>query len=142
MEYTEVKQSVLRSPELAGLDNDSKAFLLWRAEELQLDAGALVYVEGAKLDDTFCLMIAGELLVEQSGNVLGEIPLYQIFGEVAYFTQQRSRTATIRAGTSGASLLKIGLTSTELGSGRFESLKQYLGRQAWGRFVSDSQRNV
>ena len=140
MEFNELKQCFMRSPELSALDDASRAFLLSRGEEVSLEPGAVVYAQGAKLDDTFCVLLRGEVWVEKKGTLVGTIPPNQVFGEMAYFTPEHSRTATVRAGDDGATVLKVALTAADLHGGRFEGLKEYLGRQAWVRFVSDSQR--
>jgi hypothetical protein len=142
MQHNDVKQYIANCPDLAVLDDASRAFLLWRGEEVHLEPGAVLYSEGSSLDDTFCLLLSGELLVEIGGTVIGQIPENQLLGEMAYFIKQQARTATIRAGSLGALVLKIRLTMTELGSPTFRGLKKYLGTQAWDRFVSNSQRNV
>jgi len=142
MQYNDIKQYIASCPDLAVLDDASRAFLLWRGEEVHLEPGAVLYSEGSTLDDTFCLLLSGELLIEIGGTMVGQVPENQLLGEMAYFIKQRARTATIRAGSLGALVLKIRLTGAELGAPRFTGLKKYLGTQAWDRFVSNSQRNV
>jgi cyclic nucleotide-binding protein len=142
MEYSDVKESVARCPDLVGLDEGSRASLFWRGDEETVRLGRVVYSEGTPLDDTFCLLLSGELLVQHGEELLGRIAGCQIFGEMAYFTASRSRSATVRVGSPQAIVLKIHLTEAELGSPRFSPLKKYLGQQAWDRFVSGSQTNV
>ncbi len=142
MQHNDVKQYIASCPDLAVLDDASRAFLLWRGEEVHLEPGAILYSEGSTLDDTFCLLLTGELLVEIGGTIIARVPENQLLGEMAYFIKQQARTATVRAGSLGALVLKIRLTGAELRTARFTGLKEYLGARAWDRFVSNSQRNV
>jgi CRP-like cAMP-binding protein len=142
MEYNDVKEALARSPDLVGLDEASRASLFWRGSEEILTRGKVVYTEGTQLDDTFCLLLSGDLLVQHGPQMLGRVSQRQIFGEMAYFTAARSRSATVRVGSLQATLLKIHLTEEELSSPRFSSLKKYLGQQAWDRFVSGTQTSV
>jgi hypothetical protein len=142
MQHNDIRQYMANCPDLAVLDDAARAFLLWRGEEVNLEPGKVLYSEGSSLDDTFCLLIFGELLVEIGGVTIGHVPENQLLGEMAYFIQQKARTATIRAGSLGALVLKIQLTGSELAAPRFTALKQYLGTRAWDRFVSNSQRAV
>lgn len=139
MEYNEIKQKVVKCPDLPGLEDASQAFLLWRGEEQLLEADEVVYAEGTKLDNTFCLLLSGIMFVEKGGTNIGEISEGHIFGEMAYFSPLHERTATVRVGSPKSSLLKIQLTLDELRSANFSLLKRYLGLQAWDRFVRTSQ---
>jgi len=142
MPQNDVQQCITNCPDLASLDEASQKFLLARGEEIQLNPGAILYSEGAMLDDTFCLLLTGELLLEIGGKRVGRVPKNELFGEMAYFLSEKKRTATIRAGSMGAFVLRIRLTRDELGAPAFIALKTYLGAQAWERFVSNSQRFV
>jgi hypothetical protein len=142
MQHSDFKQHIANCPDLAVLDEAARGFLLWRGEELHVEPGTILYSEGASLDDTFCILISGELVIEIGGAVIGRVPENQLFGEMAYFIKEKSRTATIRAGELGALVLKIRLTGAELGTPCFLGLKSYLGTRAWDRFVSNSQRSV
>src|SRR5262245_16945566 len=116
MEYNEFRDILNGSPELAGLDDALASGLFWRREEQTLAVGAVIYQEGAPLDFTFGLLVSGDLIVEKGGLILGGIFERQIFGEMAYFTNERMRTATIRVGSPKAVVLKFTLTSEELSS--------------------------
>jgi hypothetical protein len=142
MQHNDVKQYIANCPDLAVIDDAARAFLLWRGEELQIEPRAVLYSEGSTLDDTFCILLSGELQIEIGGTIIGRVPENQLFGEMAYFIKEQSRTATIRGGDLGALVLKIRLTGAELGTPRFIGLKKYLGTRAWDRFVSNSQRSV
>jgi len=79
------------------------------------------------------------LQVEKAGTAVGLIPEGQVLGEMAYLTRLHTRTATVRVGSPQAVVLKIRLSPEELATPPFSGLKQYLGLQAWDRFVSASQ---
>jgi hypothetical protein len=139
MEYNDFRDKLNESPELAGLDDAVASGLFWRREELTLSDGAVIYQEGAPLDFTFGLLLSGDLIVEKAGSILGGIFEHQVFGEMAYFTNERTRTATIRVGSSQAVVLKFTLTSDELSSPAFSTLRTALELQTWNRFVNTSQ---
>jgi hypothetical protein len=139
MEHSELRQFLMTCPDLAELDEASVASLFWRAEPQALEEGGVIYAEGTALDETFCLLISGALVIELAGVPVGEVMEQQIFGEMAYFTSLHTRTATVRVSSPQALFLKIQLTREELGSAPFRTLKRYLGLEAWDRFVSGSQ---
>ena len=139
MDYKDVKQILRRCPDLAGLDEAATAALFWLGEQQTLREGEVIYAEGDKLDNTFCLLLSGDLIVEKAGTIIGGVWEHQVFGEMAYFTRERERTATLRVGSTQAVILKFQLAPTELGSARFSTLRRYLGLHTWDRFVSTSQ---
>jgi len=138
--YDVTKEALLRCADLAGLDDSSMAELIWRGEEQTLKEGQVVYVSGAKLDHTFGLVLSGDLVVEKAGKILGGIAEDEIFGEMAYFTTQRVRTATVRVGSPEAVILKFRLTPTELADPRLSGLRKCLSLHTWNKFVRTSQR--
>ena len=142
MEYTDVKQRFSRCPDLTELDPGPTALLLWRSEEAAYREGETIYQEGTKLDNTFCLLLSGELLVEKGGRLVGQVSEGQIFGEMAFFAPQHARTATVRVGSLEATVLRIQLSPEELATTRLSALKKYLGLEAWERFVSDAEREL
>jgi hypothetical protein len=142
MEYAEVKQRFSSCPDLAELDAAPTALLLWRSDEVVFREGETIYEESTRLDDTFCLLLSGELLVEKAGTQVGQISEGQIFGEMAFFSPEHTRTATVRVGSAEAAVLKIQLSPEELATARLSALKKYLGLRAWERFVSDAQQNL
>jgi CRP-like cAMP-binding protein len=104
--------------------------------------GETIYEEGTRLDDTFCLLLSGELMVEKAGTLIGQISEGQIFGEMAFFSPEHARTATVRVGSAEATVLKIQLSPEELATARLSALKKFLGLRAWERFVSDAERDL
>ena len=57
-----------------------------------------------------------------------------VFGEMAYFSQHRTRNATIRVISPQAVILKFDLSPADLGSLGFSSLRRCLARQTVSRF--------
>ncbi len=139
MEYHAVKDIVRTCPILEGLSEDVRASIFWHGEERQVAPGEVVYEQDTELDDTFCLLLDGAMLVEQKGREIGQIQPPQAFGEMAFFTTLRARTATVRAGSRGATFLRIRLKPEILGEPSHAELKRHLGVQAWDRFVNTSQ---
>ncbi len=142
MEYTDVKQRFASCPDLTGLDAGPTALLLWRSEEVVFRERDIIYQEGTKLDNTFCLLLSGELVVKKGGKQVGQISEGQIFGEMAFFAPQHARTATVGVASPEATVLRIQLSPEELETARLSALKKYLGLQAWERFVSDAEREL
>ncbi len=139
MEYNDVKECLMVCPEFAGLGQSSVAALFWRGEEHTLDESEVIYAEGEPLDNTFCLLLSGDLVVRRAGEVVGGIFERQIFGEMAYFTNGHARTATVSVGSPQAVILKFQLSPEELGSSRLEGLRKSLALHTWSRFVSTTQ---
>jgi len=134
MDYNEVKRILKECPELAGIDPAAAANLFWRAEEQTLEEGDIIYWEGVKLDNTFGLLLDGELAVERSGETVSTVAENQVFGEMAYFSQHRTRNATIRVLSPQAVILKFDLSPADLGSIAFASVRRSLARQTVSRF--------
>jgi CRP-like cAMP-binding protein len=139
MEYNDVKRCLLERSELARLDESTAAALLWRGQAQTLEEGEIIYAEGTTVDDTFCLLLSGDLVVEKDTEAIGGIGEGEIFGEMAYFTNWKARTATVRVGSPQAVVLRFQLTPQELAEARFSSLRTALALQTWQKFVSASQ---
>jgi signal-transduction protein with cAMP-binding, CBS, and nucleotidyltransferase domain len=139
MKFNDIKQAMAQCPDFAGLDNESMADLLWRAEEQVYLQGEVIYAEADPLDHTFCLLLQGDLIVEKSGSILAGVFEGQIFGEMAFFINEGRRTATVRAGSAEAVILKFRLESHELQNRRLAALKKCLSLRTWDRFVSVTQ---
>ena len=139
MRYNDIKRVLSECPDLAGLDENSAADLFWRGEEQTLREGQVVYAEGTPLDDTFGLLLSGDLIIERGGTILGGISEQQLFGEMAYFNNECARTATVRVGSPHAVILKFHLSPAELRSARFSALRQFLALHTWNKFVHTSQ---
>jgi CRP-like cAMP-binding protein len=139
MEFNKVKTIFSGSPDLVGLDAPSRGTLLLRGECRSFPEGKNIYTEGAALDDSFCLLLSGTVLIERSWKVLAQTKEHRIFGEMAYFTHGKARTATVRAVSDPVLVLRFELPCDDLASKHFSKLKKFLGVQAWERFVSGSQ---
>lgn len=140
MNFNEVKKIFNACPDLAGIDEISRALLFWRAEYQTVQSGTNIYTENTPLDDSFCLLLSGTILVERAWKVLGQIKGPHLFGEMAYFTRLQERTATIRAGSAEVHLLRFHISTEELADSSLADLKKFLGVQAWERFVNSTQR--
>lgn len=140
MQFNEVKKIFNACQDLAGIDEISRSLLFWRGEYQTIQSGTNIYTEKTPLDDSFCLLLSGTILVERAWKVLGQIKGHHLFGEMAYFTRLKERTATIRAGSAEVEILRFRITTEELADSSLAGLKKFLGVQAWERFVSSSQR--
>jgi hypothetical protein len=140
-EFNEVKRCLLRCPEVTGLDEGTAAALFWRGEAQTSVEGQIIYAEGTMLDNTFCVLLSGQLLVEKAGEVIIGITEGEVFGEMAYFTDRKTRTATVRVASPQAAIFKFRLTPKELADARFSALRRSLALQTWDKFVSASQLN-
>src|SRR6266567_3179572 len=142
MDHDSIKECLLKCPDLAGLDEPTVSELFWRGTVQTLEAGSVIYAEGAPLDNTFGLLISGDLIIERGGVILSGIFEQQAFGEMAYFTPQQTRTATIRVGSPVAVLIKIQMTADEMSSDRFSGLRKCLALHTWQKFVNTSQSDA
>jgi CRP-like cAMP-binding protein len=142
MEYNELKALLQNCPDLEGLDEPSRALLFWRGVEEPLVCGNVVYAEGDLLDDTFSVLLRGELALEKGGNVIGRISDQAVFGEMAYFTRTHERTATVRVASPQASIFRMKLTLADLQTNNYAPLKSFLGAQSWVRLVDTAQSAI
>lgn len=133
MDYNEVKRIVIECPTLSGLDDVSQAFLLRHGEERVFEAGEIIYAEGAELDDSFCVLLSGRVGIELEGKEVAASSMSQVFGEMAYFSSARQRSATVRATAGQTSVLKVELRRDDLGLPAFASLRKFLALQPWRR---------
>jgi hypothetical protein len=135
MNYNEVKRILIECPALSGLDYVSQGFLLRHGDETIFSAGEIIYGQGTKLDDTFCILLSGSVAIEKGGRVVADTSKSHVFGEMAYFSSLRQRTATVRATSPETSVLRIRLPSENLDSPLFASLKKHFAVQPWTRPV-------
>ena len=142
MDYQQMKQVLSECADLAGLDQASIELLAERGSQQHYEHDQVIYAEGARLDHSFGLLLAGDLIVEAGGTITGSIIEQQVFGEMAYFTNQRVRTATVRVGSSEAVILRFSLTPAELASAELTGLRRFLFLRTWNRFVSTSQNGT
>ena len=135
MNYNDVKRIILECPALSGLDEVSQAFLLRHGDEIVLNEGDIIYGEGTELDDSFCVLLCGSVAIERRGTVVAESSQIHVFGDMAYFSQCRERTATVRATSPKTSVLKIHLRRADLALPVLGPLKKFLAVQPWQRPV-------
>ena len=135
MHYNKVKRIVMECPALVGLDEVSQAFLLRHGEEMVFDVGDIIYDQGAELDDSFCVLLAGSVAVERDGKELATRSTSHVFGDMAYFSQVHKRAATVRATSRDTSVLRVQLKRDDFDLPAFASLKKFLALQPWKRPV-------
>src|SRR5215831_6236502 len=107
MEYNNVKNALKAALKFAGLDETTAAPLLWRGKEQTLNQGEIIYTEGAKLDQTFCLLLSGTLQIRNNQGIVTELAESRFFGEMAYFISSRTRRATVTVSSIQAVMLKF-----------------------------------
>jgi len=124
------------------VENADSASLTQRGVPVDLHEGDVIYAEGEKLDDTFCVLLSGRLVVEREGASIGQLTKGEVFGEMAYFNPMKIRTATVRVASPKATVLRIHLSVDALSVESLSALRQFLSRQAWNRFVNGSQGDL
>lgn len=139
MDYTLVRQSLILCPQFQALDETARAFLFWRGEVKTMPICTDIYVEGKPCNDTFGFVLEGELAVLQSEKVVAKIPKGSVFGEVAFFTQQKKRTSTVRVASEQATCFMIRMDERELQSEIFAKLRKQLSGQAWATMVDGTR---
>lgn len=114
--------------------------LFWRGQEKTFSKGARIYTEGDACDNTFFLLLSGELTILQRGSVIRSIPDPWLIGQLALTDLPKLRTATVEVGSPKATALVFEVSPEDLKSGVFQALGQRLAKQAWETFVEDSRR--
>lgn len=142
MDYDEVKQKFLDALAFQGMDDVARALLFWKAQELNVPPGSIVFSQGDALDDSFYLVLAGDFNAEANGQTVGTIPAGQIFGEMAFVSPVGTRMATVRAGSAPGSLLRFQLSQEELAAPALRPLKEHFRSEAWMRIVSNAQAST
>jgi hypothetical protein len=123
MNYNDIKRYLEACPGLAGIGPVSAENLFWRAENQTLKEGEVLFRQGVKLEDTFGLLLSGELALERSGEPIGTLTRQQIgFGEMAYFSYFRIQNSTVRVNSPQAVILRFRMSPTDLGSRGFFTL--------------------
>ncbi|MFO1501585.1 MAG: cyclic nucleotide-binding domain-containing protein [Verrucomicrobiota bacterium] len=139
MDYDDVKQKFVSCPAFRGLDEVSRALLFWKGREKRVARDGVVYAQGNALDNSFYMVLSGELSAEQNGKPVGTITESQIFGEMAFLNPIGTRTATIRAASEICLLLRFEVSQGELAGPAFRPLKDYFRSEAWSKIVSNAQ---
>lgn len=100
----EGRVAVLRLvPMFADLDEPHLALLARHAEEIDVDAGAVLVREG-DVGDRFILILSGNARVERGGQVLAQLSTNQFVGEMSLL-DGKPRAATVTMETPGAILV-------------------------------------
>jgi hypothetical protein len=142
MEYNDVRDVFESCSEFKDLDESARALLFWQGRIMCASRDDVIYADGEALDDSFCILLQGELTVEKAGCMVGMILAGVIFGEMAYFTRGHQRTATVKVSSAQAHIYKVRLGPADLLKTTFLPLREFLGIEAWDRFVSGSQSAV
>jgi hypothetical protein len=138
MEYTPLKHIFDHCPELAGLSEEMKARLWARGRNVIHPAQMVIYAEGTLMDNTFCLLLSGKVKVKRAGKLIGPIHEGYLFGELAYITKNKTRTATVYVVDGQAEILVFDITNNELQSSKYAELHSLLTELAWDKFRSDT----
>jgi CRP-like cAMP-binding protein len=83
-----------------------------RASSWQDYAPGEEIVKEGEMDDRFYILVTGGCVVERHGKSIGALDTGDCFGEASY-VQGAKRTATIRAGASVVTVLKVSSTLLE-----------------------------
>ena len=126
MNYNDIQRYLEACPGLACIDPVSAGNLFWRAENQTLKEGELLFGQGAELDETFGLLLSGELTLERSGEPIATLTRQQVFGETAYLSYFRIQNSTVRVNSPRAIILRFRMSPTELKSRGFFTLPKCL----------------
>jgi hypothetical protein len=126
MDFEAVRNAIVENQYLRELSDETQGMLLRYANLRKAEKEYEIYSEGQDMDDTFCLLLDGELSVRQGEEEIGKVEEWEIFGEVAFFTKTSTRSATVAVESADAIWIKWKITREELDSGTFEDLKRVL----------------
>jgi len=93
----QVARSALAARQARGLPDEPLAVLLPHMSPLRVRAGDVVFRAG-EVPDRLYVVVEGTVAIEERGVRLGPGAL---FGEIAFFSRRRARTATARCETDG-----------------------------------------
>lgn len=98
MDVDSVKTALQLCELFTSLDENDLDVLMKNGEVKQLPRGKILYMKGAKSDDTFCLIVSGCVnVVAKDGHVVKEIGESEVLGEVALSNPYQIRTVTVIA---------------------------------------------
>ena len=98
MDVDSVKTALQLCELFTSLDESDLDVLMKNGEVKQLPRGKILYMKGAKSDDTFCLIVSGSMnVVAKDGHVVKEIGESEVLGEVALSNPYQIRTVTVIA---------------------------------------------
>jgi CRP-like cAMP-binding protein len=126
MDFEAVRNAIVENQYLRELTDETQGMLLRYANLRKAEKGYAIYSEGDEIDDTFCLLLEGELSVRLGEEEIGKVEEWEIFGEVAFFTKTPMRSATVAVESGQAIWIKWKITREELEGGTFDDLKRVL----------------
>jgi len=98
MDVDSVKTALQLCELFTSLDGGDLDVLMENGEVKELPRGKILYMKGAKSDDTFCLVVSGSInVVAKDGHVVKEIGESELIGEVALSNPYQTRTVTVIA---------------------------------------------
>jgi CRP-like cAMP-binding protein len=98
MDVDSVKTALQLCELFTSLDDSDLDVLMKNGEVKELPRGKILYMKGAKSDDTFCLIVSGSMnIVAKDGHVVKEIGESEVIGEVALSNPYKIRTVTVIA---------------------------------------------
>ncbi len=96
MDLVGLKASLQLCELFVTLDSEELDVLIQHGTVEELPRGKILYMKGAKSDDTFCFLDSGAVnIVAKDGHVVKEIPEGKVLGEVALSNPHQIRTVTV-----------------------------------------------
>jgi hypothetical protein len=135
MEYELVKDRLQDCVILQDLKESTRAILFLRGRERVFSTGDTVYAQGAMADDSFCVLLEGDLDIVDNGIVIRTITGPELLGEAAFFTLDKERTCTVRVASATATFLFFELDPAELRTPLYADLVDRMGKRAWATVV-------
>lgn len=95
----ETLKSILKKNELFHtLSDDELTVLIENGNIREFPPGKLIYMKGEKSNDTFCLILSGNVnIVATGGNILKEMGTGEVLGEIALSNPHHIRTVNVIA---------------------------------------------
>jgi CRP-like cAMP-binding protein len=96
MNLIELKNELQLCELFLTLNDEELELLISHGTIEQLPRGKILYMKGAKSDNTFCYLISGAVnIVAKDGSVVKEISEGKVLGEVALSDPNQVRTVTV-----------------------------------------------
>lgn len=80
MDFNTVRSAIIENQYFRELTPQTQGLLLRDANLRTAEKGYIIYQEGESLNDTFCLLLEGELVVKKSGAEVGMVEPWELFG--------------------------------------------------------------
>ena len=133
-----VKDSLART--FPGAPADVLGEMLWDSVVLSEPQGTQLIQKDRPTAGVFFLLVDGSVDIAIDGASVVTLSAYDVVGEMALVAPEHSRCATVEVASPSATLIRCRLTSEQLESHRFRSVRRTLSRLAWGRFVANTAR--